>query len=192
MDKPIPPQTCWLTGLPAAGKTTLAVETGVALRQHGLAVCLLDGDELRAGLCRDLGFSPADRAENMRRVAEMARLLNDQGVWVLVALVSPSVVGRETARRIIGAGRFVEVHVATPLAVCQSRDPKGLYALAKTYPDLALTGVQAPYEPPLQPDLIIHTETSATEISVQAMTALLLRGQTPPLTVARIKTHERT
>jgi adenylylsulfate kinase len=192
MDKPIPPQTCWFTGLPAAGKTTLSVATGAVLRQHGLPVCLLDGDELRAGLCRDLGFSPADRAENMRRVAEMARLLNDQGLWVLVALVSPSVAGRETARQIIGSGRFVEVHVATPLAVCQSRDPKGLYAQAKANPDLALTGVQAPYEPPLQPDLIIHTETSATEISVQAIAALLLRAQKNPLTVARTNTHERT
>lgn len=192
MDKPISPQTCWFTGLPAAGKTTLAVATGAVLRQRGLSVCLLDGDELRAGLCRDLGFSPVDREENMRRVAEMARLLNDQGVWVMVALVSPSVAGRETARQIIGAGRFVEVHVATPLAACQSRDPKGLYAQAKANPDLALTGVQAPYEPPLQPDLIVHTETTSTEISAQAICALLLRGQKNPLTVARTNTHERT
>ena len=122
------PATFWLTGLPGAGKSTLAQALATELRARAVPACVLDGDELRAGLCRDLGFSTADREENMRRVAHLARLLNDQGICAIVALVSPTLAGRAAARRIVSPQTFVEIHVSTPLEVCQQRDPKGLYA----------------------------------------------------------------
>ena len=148
----------WLTGLSGAGKTTLATALVAALRQRGESACLLDGDEVRLGLCRDLGFSPESRHENMRRVAEMACLLNKNGIHAVVALVSPTLEGRALARGIIGQDRFLEVHVATPLEVCQARDPKGLYAQAKTNPAMGMTGVQASYEPPPEPALSLSTQ----------------------------------
>lgn len=159
-------RTLWFTGLPAAGKTTLAQASQVALSQRGIASVVLDGDALRAGLCRDLGFSPADRAEQMRRVAEMAALLNNQGVWVLVALVSPTRAGREQARARIGGRRYLEIHVATPLEVCQARDPKGLYARALSGELAGLTGIDAPYEAPEHPDFVIHSQQQALATSV--------------------------
>lgn len=148
----------WLTGLPGAGKTTLATALVAALQQRGEPACLLDGDEIRLGLCRDLGFSPEARHENMRRVAEMACLLNKSGIHAVVALVSPTIDGRALARGIIGEARFLEVHVATPLEVCQARDPKGLYAKARINPAMGMTGVQAGYEAPIAPALSISTQ----------------------------------
>lgn len=150
----------WLTGLSGAGKTTLANAAAQHLRDLralGLAVCVLDGDALRAGLCRDLGFSEADRAENMRRTAELAQLLTSQGITVIAALISPTTAGRAAARQTIGPDRFIEVYVSTPLAVCQQRDTKGLYAKARQDSSFALTGLKAPYEPPLNAELCIDT-----------------------------------
>ena len=147
----------WLTGLSGAGKTTLANAAAQHLRALGLAVCVLDGDALRAGLCRDLGFSEADRAENMRRTAELAQLLTSQGITVIAALISPTTAGRAAARQTIGSDRFIEVYVSTPLAVCQQRDTKGLYAKARQDSSFALTGLKAPYEPPLNAELCIDT-----------------------------------
>lgn len=163
-------QTWWFTGLPGAGKTTLAQAWGQQLRQRQRSVVVLDGDELRQGLTRDLGFSEADRHENMRRVAEVARLLNDAGVDALVALVSPTLQGRASARQIIGNTRFTEVFVATPLAVCQQRDPKGLYRRAASHEQLGLTGVQSPYEAPRGAELVIDT----SQTSLDAALSLLL------------------
>ena len=149
--------TWWFTGLPGAGKTTLATMWADHLKRRQRHAVILDGDDLRRGLSRDLGFSDADRAENMRRVAEVARLLNREGIDALVALVSPTVSGRAAARAIVGAGRFVEVYVSTPLAVCQQRDPKGLYRRAAGNEQFQLTGVQAPYEAPLGAELTLDT-----------------------------------
>jgi len=150
-------KTWWLSGLPGAGKTTLAQNLANRLRSHALPVCVLDGDELRKGLSRDLGFSPSDREEQGRRTAEMAKLLNGNGIHAIVALVSPSISGRALARDIIGSPRFIETYVATPLHICQQRDPKGWYAKAKHDPSLQLTGISAPYEAPLSPDCVIDT-----------------------------------
>ncbi|MFZ6770509.1 adenylyl-sulfate kinase [Undibacterium sp. Di26W] len=154
-------KTWWLSGLPGAGKTTLAQNLADRLRAHALPVCVLDGDELRKGLSHDLGFSPADREEQGRRTAEMARLLNSNGIHAIVALVSPTISGRALARDIVGTQRFIETYVATPLHICQQRDPKGWYARAKNDPALQLTGVSAPYEAPVSPDCVIDTSQTA-------------------------------
>lgn len=159
--------TFWFTGLPGAGKSTLAQALAGALRERAIPACVLDGDDLRAGLCRDLGFSTADREENMRRVAHLARLLNDQGICAVVALVSPTLAGRATARRIVTPQGFFEIHVSTPLAICRQRDPKGLYARAEQDPGLALTGVGAPYELPKHPELRIDTDQTPVIEAVQ-------------------------
>lgn len=158
--------TWWFTGLPAAGKTTLAQALCRHLVSLGQPACVLDGDELRRGLCKDLGFSPPDREENMRRVAELARLLNESGIHALVALVSPTHSGRRNARQIAADGRFVEVYVATPLSVCQARDPKGLYARAASQPGTGLTGIDAPYDPPHLPELIVDTSLVSVDDAV--------------------------
>ena len=165
--------TYWLTGLSGAGKTTLAHALAQHLRTLGQAVCVLDGDELRAGLCRDLGFSAADREENMRRTAELALLLNSQGVDVIAALISPTTAGRAAARQTIGTAHFIEIHVNTPLAVCQQRDTKGLYAKACQDSSFALTGVSVPYEPPNDADLCIDT----SQLSLQQAVACIYSFQ---------------
>ena len=149
--------TYWFTGFSGAGKSTLAQALAQYLRSQGQAVCVLDGDELRTELCKDLGYSSADRTENMRRTAAVAQLLNRQGITAIAALISPIAAGRAAARQVIGAEQFMEVHVSTPLTVCQQRDPKGLYARAQNEPALLLTGIDALYEPPLAPDLCIDT-----------------------------------
>lgn len=171
------PKTWWFTGLPGAGKTTLATAWAAQLRQGQHNAIVLDGDELRRGLTSDLGFSAADRNENMRRVAEVARLLNDAGMDAVVALVSPSCSGRALARQIVGEQRFVEIHVATPLGVCQQRDPKGLYQRAANQEQFGLTGVQSPYELPSQPDLTI--DTSVVDVSQAIALLLLARARAP-------------
>lgn len=166
-------QTWWFTGLPGAGKTTLAQAWAAHLHTRQNPAVVLDGDELRLGLCRDLGFTTADREENMRRVAEVARLLNDAGVHTVVALVSPTRQGRANARHIVRPDRFVEVHVATPLAVCQARDPKGLYRRAAQNEPIGLTGVQSAYEVPLAPDLTVDTQV----VSITEAIALLVQSR---------------
>ena len=164
-------RTWWLTGLSGAGKSTLARSLATALRGLQQPVCVIDGDELRAGLCQDLGFDTASRAENVRRAAHMARLLNDNGVHAVVALISPDTDARALAYTTIGRGRCVEVHVNTPLAVCEQRDPKGLYARARAAQLAQMTGVQAPYEPPEQPALRIDTSVTALPLAVDQMLA---------------------
>lgn len=170
----------WLTGLPGAGKTTIAEALCSRLDDLGLGAFVLDGDRLREGLNRDLGFTAHDRQENIRRVAEVARLFAEAGLLTIVALVSPMTSDRAAARRIAGAIAFVEVHVHAPLAVCEARDPKGLYRQARTGLLAGLTGIDAPYEAPLQPDLLLDTGAIACGEAVTRLVALLAgRGLAP-------------
>lgn len=150
--------TVWLTGLSGAGKSTLAFSLEKRLFDAGLVVYVLDGDNLRHGLSRDLGFSEDDRTENIRRVSEVAALMNDAGLIVITAFISPLRSDRAMAREVIGRGRFVEVHVATPLPVCETRDPKGLYRKARKGEIPEFTGISAPYETPEHPDIALSTE----------------------------------
>lgn len=145
--------TLWLTGLSGAGKTTLACALADALAARNLTCELLDGDVVRRNISPDLGFSRADRGENIRRVARRCQQLNDSGKWTIAALISPYRVDREMARGIIGQARFVEIYLATPLSVCEARDPKGLYERARSGAIQHFTGVSDPYEAPMQPDL---------------------------------------
>ena len=147
----------WFTGLSGSGKSTIANLVEQRLHALGRHSFLIDGDNLRHGLCRDLGFSAADRAENIRRAAEVARLMADAGLIVLVALISPFAAERAAARALVPEGEFVEIHVDTPLAVAESRDVKGLYAKARSGEIAEFTGISSPYEAPLAPDLYIDT-----------------------------------
>lgn len=147
--------TVWMTGLSAAGKSTLAFAVERALYERGRACYVLDGDNVRHGLNGDLGFSAADRRENIRRIAEVARLMNDAGLIVITAFISPWRADRAMARAIIGEAGFFEVHVGTPLAVCEARDPKGMYARARRGELAEFTGVSSPYEAPLAADLTL-------------------------------------
>src|SRR5215208_5588039 len=152
-----PGATVWFTGLPSSGKSTVAAAVEARLLGEGRAAYVLDGDNLRHGLNGDLGFSPEARAENVRRTSEVAALLADAGVVVIVALVSPYRADREQARAVherLGIG-FVEVYVATPLEECERRDPKGLYARARAGEISGLTGVDDPYEPPEAPEVVV-------------------------------------
>ena len=152
--------TVWITGLPASGKSTLAVALEQALVERGSAAYLLDGDNLRHGLNGDLGFSAADRAENVRRTAEVARLVADAGLVAIVSLVSPYAAGRAQARAMHTRDglRFVEVYVNTPVEECERRDPKGLYAKARSGKLSGFTGIDDPYEAPEQPELELRPE----------------------------------
>jgi bifunctional enzyme CysN/CysC len=149
--------TIWLTGLSGSGKSSIAKAAERSLYEAGRHVYVLDGDNLRFGLNRDLAFSQADRRENIRRIAEVARLFNDAGTVVLVPVISPFAADRADARRIIGEGRFCEVHVSTPLEVCETRDGKGLYRKARAGEIEEFTGISSPYEPPERPFLRLNT-----------------------------------
>jgi bifunctional enzyme CysN/CysC len=160
--------TVWLTGLPASGKSTLAVALEDRLEADGRAAYLLDGDNLRHGLNAGLGFSDEDRAENVRRVGEVAKLFADAGLIAVVSLVSPFRAGRDAARAAHAeAGLpFLEVWVDTPVEECARRDPKGLYARAREGTMTGLTGVDAPYEPPTAPELVVHGATERPEAAL--------------------------
>ena len=166
---PLHYMTIWFTGLSGAGKTTLARSLENALLASGQPCAILDGDALRLGLCKDLGFSSADRRENIRRAAELARLMNQAGLIAIVALISPLQEDRERARDIIGCDSLFEVHVATPLAVCEARDPKGLYQRARTGELANFTGISARYEVPAHPQLVFDTSTMKVEDCVDAL-----------------------
>lgn len=169
-----PASTAWLTGLSGAGKTTLANAAATLARQAGYAICIIDGDQLRQGLCRDLEFDIAGRSENVRRAAEMARLLNDQGIFVLVAMISPLKAQRAAARDLVGRARFTEVHVKADLSLCERRDPKGLYARVRQGQLGQFTGVSSAYEVPTAPDLVLDTaRTTVAEGAARLLGALL-------------------
>jgi bifunctional enzyme CysN/CysC len=167
------PVVLWFTGLSGAGKSTTANLVLKHLQSLGLQSCVLDGDELRRGLNRDLGFSDADRSENIRRVAEVARLLRNNGLIVLTALISPFHAGREQARQIIGEGVFIEIFVDAPLAVVEQRDVKGLYKKARSglLPDF--TGIDSAYEAPESPALRLRTDIDTPEQSMHRIVAFL-------------------
>jgi bifunctional enzyme CysN/CysC len=167
----------WLTGLSGSGKSTVAVEVERALVATGRAAYLLDGDNIRHGLNGDLGFSAADRTENVRRVGEVAALFADAGVVAVVPLISPFRAGRDAARaRAAEAGvRFAEVHVDTPLELCEQRDPKGLYARARAGELKGMTGIDDPYEPPLSPELVLTPDDGSPAEMARRVLALLDR-----------------
>jgi len=151
----------WLTGLSGAGKSTIAEAALVKLRARDIPAYVLDGDRVRTALCRDLGFSPEDRAENVRRIGEVGLLMADAGLIVLAAVIAPYERDRALVRARAPEGMFFEVWVDTPLAVCEARDPKGLYAKARAGRITGFTGVDAPYEAPAAPELVL-TGSGAT------------------------------
>ncbi len=168
------PATVWLTGLSGAGKSTLAFALEKRLLELGHASFVLDGDNVRHGLNRDLGFSHEDRTENIRRIAEVAKLMNEAGLIVISAFISPYRDDREIARRIIGQEAFLEIHVSTPLQVCEQRDPKGLYKRAREGKIPEFTGVTAPYEAPLAPALALETGSTSVAACIDVLLGILL------------------
>ncbi|ALF86656.1 MULTISPECIES: adenylyl-sulfate kinase [Ralstonia solanacearum species complex] len=168
------PSTLWLTGLSAAGKTTLAHALAQALTAAGAACRILDGDAVRQELSRDLGFSRADRSENIQRVADRCRQLNEAGSWAIAAVISPYREDRERARQTVGEPRFFEIYLATPLTVCERRDPKGLYRRARAGEIVHFTGISDVYEAPQHPDLRFDTETQSVAECVTVTMALLV------------------
>jgi bifunctional enzyme CysN/CysC len=147
----------WFTGLSGAGKSTIAIALEIALHAQGKRTFILDGDNVRQGLSKDLGFTDADRVENIRRVAEVAKLMMDAGLIVMTAFISPFRAEREMARQLIGEENFLEVFVATPLDICEQRDPKGLYQKARSGRLPLMTGIDSPYEPPSKASLSLDT-----------------------------------
>ena len=167
------PRCIWLTGLSGAGKSTLANALEVQLNQQGLHTSLLDGDHLRQGLCRGLGMDAEARKENIRRIAEVARLMVDAGLIVIVAAISPFRADREAARQLFPEGTFVEVYVSTPFDVCARRDPKGLYREALAGRIKNFTGLDSPYEAPLAPDCAVDTSEEELAQACARLSALL-------------------
>lgn len=163
------PMTIWMTGLSGAGKSTIASALEAHLLGLGHLPYILDGDRLRQGVNGDLGFSEAARRENIRRTAQIAAMFNDAGLIVIVALISPFRSCRDTARHIIGANRFLEVHVATELEVCEQRDTKGLYRRARAGEIPEFTGISSAYEEPEAPDLVIDTGAVNLEQAAESL-----------------------
>jgi adenylyl-sulfate kinase len=163
----------WLTGLSCSGKTTIAAELERQLFERGKLSYVLDGDNMRHGLCSDLGFSPKDRAENIRRVGEVAKLFADAGVICVTAFISPYRADRDTIRQNLPSGQFVEVYLNIPVEACEQRDSKGLYAKARAGTIRDFTGVNAPYEPPTKPEIELPTAQLTVEECVTRIMAFL-------------------
>lgn len=172
----------WFTGLSASGKSTIAYTLEHALVQRGHLAYVLDGDNIRHGLNKNLGFSADDRKENIRRIGEVGKLYVDAGVLTLTAFISPYRADREAARETIGAGDFFEVFCDTPLEVCEERDPKGLYKKARAGEIKGFTGIDDPYEAPNSPEIVIDTsKTSPQEAAVALCEMLEKAGKIRPL-----------
>lgn len=171
------PAVLWFTGLSGAGKSTVAGALEVKLAEMGYHTYLLDGDNVRHGLCRDLGFSSQDRRENIRRIGELAKLMADAGLIVLSAFISPHRVERDMVRAMLPEGEFLEVFVNAPLAVCEQRDPKGLYKKARAGEISNFTGIDSEYQAPLTPELDLAAgEASINELVAQCIDSLRQRG----------------
>lgn len=169
--------TCvvWFTGLSGSGKSTLAYALEEKLFSKGIQVFTLDGDGIRLGLNNNLGFDKNDRSENLRRIAEVAKLMNQSGLVVLAAFISPFESDRQMIRDIVESDKFVEVFVSTPLEICADRDPKGLYKKAIEGTITDFTGVSSPYETPLNPDISIDTSNTSTDKIVKTLEEMVLK-----------------
>ncbi len=165
----------WFTGLSGSGKSTVAGLTEQLLYELNVSTFLLDGDNVRHGLCRDLSFTDQDRKENIRRVAEVANLMSDAGLLVLSAFISPYQRDRELVRQQVGAHRFIEVFVDTPLSICESRDPKGLYKKARAGEIRDFTGIDSPYQVPISPDLHLDGQQNVLDLAHQVIALLCQR-----------------
>lgn len=157
----------WFTGLPGAGKSTLSTELEYRLHKRGIRTYVLDGDNVRHGLNKDLGFSPEDRRENLRRVGEVAKLFVDAGILTIAAFASPYRADRRMVRNLFKEKEFIEVYVKCPLELCEQRDPKGLYKKARKGEIKGLTGLTAPYEPPESPEIIVETNKMSVDECVE-------------------------
>ena len=172
--------TIWMTGLSGSGKSTLAVALEKKLWDRGIRSYVLDGDNIRHGLNKDLGFSPKDRTENIRRIGEVAKLFTDAGVINVTAFISPYRADRDSVRALMAEGDFIEVLVDCPVEVCERRDVKGLYKKARAGEIPEFTGISAPYEAPLSPELTVHTDRhSEEECLVQLLEFLETKGYVP-------------
>ena len=165
----------WFTGLSGSGKSTVANATEKILHDMGLHTYILDGDNVRMGLNKDLGFSPEDRTENIRRITEVAKLFADSGSIVLTAFISPYRQDRDKAREIISNEDFIEIYVSADLSVCEARDPKGLYKKARLGEIKGFTGIDAPYEAPLHPQLIVETDKHNIDMSAKIVVDYLVQ-----------------
>lgn len=163
----------WFTGLSGSGKSTLAHAVEEQLHQCGCRTFVLDGDNVRHGLCSDLGFSEADRKENIRRIGEVAKLMIEAGIITLAAFISPFRADREAVRKLVPHGDFLEIYCKASLETCESRDVKGLYKKARAGEIKNYTGIDSPYEAPLQPELIVDTEVQTLDESVVHVMAML-------------------
>lgn len=165
----------WFTGLSGSGKSTLAHTVEEALHTKGCRTFVFDGDNVRHGLCADLGFSDEDRAENIRRIGEMVRLFIDAGVIALTAFISPFAKDRQFVRQLVTLQNFIEIYCRCPLEVCESRDVKGLYRKARAGEISEFTGISSPYEEPLDPDLVLDTGNTSLDICRQRVLSLLVK-----------------
>lgn len=159
----------WFTGLSGSGKSTLAVQLEAILHQKGYKTYLLDGDNIRAGINKDLTFTDADRIENIRRIGEVSKLMLDSGIIVLSAFISPFQSDRDQVKKIVGAENYIEVFVDTPLEVCEQRDVKGLYKKARAGEIKNFTGIDSAYEIPVHPDIIIQTHVLSVNDSLDLL-----------------------
>jgi adenylyl-sulfate kinase len=169
------PCLLWFTGLSGSGKSTIANALDVALHDRGYHTFLLDGDNVRHGLCSDLGFSDNDREENIRRVGEVCKLFADAGLIVMSAFISPFTSDRRMVRKLFPAGEFIEVYMDTPLATCEERDPKGLYQKARAGEISHFTGIDSPYEAPPHPEISLDTSGSSVDDCVESLISYLLK-----------------
>ena len=171
------PCLLWFTGLSGSGKSTIANALDVALHSRGYHTFLLDGDNVRHGLCKDLGFADHDREENIRRVSEVCKLFADAGLIVMSAFISPFTSDRRLVRKLFPAGEFIEVFMDAPIETCEARDPKGLYQKARSGQIKDFTGIDSPYEVPAHPELRLDTSRMSVDDCVDALVAYLLERE---------------